>query len=387
MQYESFTPKLRAKMIGDALLEEKPGMDYLVNPNLDEHGFPAHLTGTASGDLYTADPHYPTQLAYLGETNSRGAYLMSYGTFDRSRRHIDTYDNQFKLTRVLSAWQNMAEVPVDQRTWDHEQQTYHSPLAYADEQAIAGVRHDTGDLYAVLLDDNAALHLAEGVSVRGMTDANAFWEPVGRQPAAVVEGGALRPGAGAEFPVSVIAKLDRPEGAAVLAPPPGVELQQDKSTVTLPNRELIDPGFERGGEAWFQSGKRGDLKIVTSPVAEGEKAVRVTGRRQNWHALAQDVTAVLMNTRQGEYRVKARVRSIGEPGEFRVTLQFKERGELQLHQSDPVKAVSHAWVEIQDTFNLNWGDWIDGGRLAVRRIDSLGDYYVDDVELEYLGRH
>ena len=380
--YPSLTPRLRRKILGDALLDEKPGMQYLTDAALQQR-LPLSRLGTSSGDFFTGDPHYPTQLAYLGETNARGAYFLSYGTFDRSRRDIDTYPPQFTLIRALSAWQNMLETPVDQRTWDAQQQVYASPTAYADAHALAGLRHDTRQLYGVLLDEHAALHLAPGRGVVAAHRVNAFWEPTGSDPEIQSKGGVIRPSADAQFPVAFIAQLDPPDTADALRPAPGRVLHQDKSRTQLPNARLLNPGFEDGIQGWFGTGEA-RLTAVDSPAAEGRHALRVDRRSLNWHALAQDVTSLLMNDRQGRYRVRASVRPAEGTGQFQAVLQFRERGELIVRATDPVTADARGWARIEQTLDLDWGDWIEGARFVIRRLDGTGAYFVDDTDIQYL---
>ncbi|MEM8738870.1 MAG: carbohydrate binding domain-containing protein [Planctomycetota bacterium] len=388
--FPTLTPELREKIRGDALLDEKPGMNYLTDPLVQgDGGWAAHLLGTASGDLFTKNPHYPTQLTYLGEISSRGSYLLSYGTFDRSRRDIDEYDNQFKLIRALSAWQNMHETPIDARTWDTSQSIYHSPTAYGDLHALAGLHSKNGHVYAVLLDEDAAVHLADGVTVTGMRGANAFWEPDGSARDAEFVDGVIRPARGAEFPVSVIAEIDRPDGSPnIFTPAPGVSLSQDRATFALPNSKLLDPDFESDGEGWTTTG-RARLEIVKRPVASGQYAARVTDRLQPWNSAWQDITGVLMNTRQGRYRATAQVRPAETSGQFALAITFIERGDRSDFTSENVTAQPGEWTTVTAELDLNWGDWIENGRLMIRRRgkdDQTEDYFVDNVTLEYLGR-
>ncbi|MEM7627557.1 MAG: carbohydrate binding domain-containing protein [Planctomycetota bacterium] len=387
--YPSVTEELLQKMQGDALLDEKPGLSYLTDPFLHGLGrWPMHRLGTCSGDLFTQDPHYPTQLVYFGEISSRGAYLMSYGTFDRSRADIDGYENQFKLIRALSTWQNMHATPVASRTWDAAQDIYHSPTAYADAQTLAGLHIKNGHVYAVLMGPDAAVHFEPGVRIKGLRSANALWELEDQAPEAEVVRGVLRPAAGAAFPVSVIAEIDRPVGPPrVFATAPGVVLQQDRSVTKLPNSELLDAGFEGGGEGWFGTGGQANkILIVKNQKVSGRHAARVTGRGAIWHALGQEITGVLMNTRQGRYRVTAHVRPQKTDAMISIGLAYSERGERTQHRDKPLPAPAGQWTKIVFEYDVDWGDWIENGRLSVTRADSKEDYFVDDVQIEYLGR-
>ncbi|MEM8875334.1 MAG: carbohydrate binding domain-containing protein [Planctomycetota bacterium] len=388
-RYPSVTDELFQKIKGDALIDEKPGFAYLTSEYLHGLGeWPMHRLGTASGDLFTQNPNYPTQLVYFGEISSRGGYFMSYGTFDRSRRPIATYDNQFKLIRALSTWQNMHMTPVDSRTWDAERNIYHSPTAYADDHTLAGLHSKNDHVYAVLMSPDAAVHFAAGVTVTGMRSANTFWEPVDQAPAAEVFDGVIRPTTDASFPVSVVAEIDRPDGPPrVFATAPGITLAQDRSVVKLPNATLSDPSFENGADAWFGTGSGANvIRLVQDPVRTGDYAARVTGRGAMWHALGQDVTGVLMNTRQGKYRVTAYVRPARTDGKISIGLAYSERGERTQHRDPAVPIKAGQWNKVVFEYDVDWGDWIEGGRLSVTRADSKEDYFVDDVSIEYLGR-
>ncbi|MEM8782058.1 MAG: carbohydrate binding domain-containing protein [Planctomycetota bacterium] len=388
-RYPSVTDELFEKIKGDALIDEKPGLSYLTDDYLhDLNQWPMHCLGTASGDLFTQNPNYLTQLVYFGEISSRGGYFMSYGTFDRSRRPIDTYDNQFKLIRALSTWQNMHGTPVGSRTWDADQDVYHSPTAYADAHGLAGLHSKNDDIYAVLLGPEAAIYLAPGVRIVSMRSANQLWETVDRTPAAEVVDGVIRPTVNASFPVSVIAQIDRPSGPPrVFATAPDVTLRQDRAVTKLPNATLSDPGFENGADAWFGTGGSANkIALVQTPTRTGDYAARVTGRSAIWHALGQDVTGVLMNTRQGKYRITAYVRPAKTDGTVSIGLAYTERGERMQHRDPAVPVKAGQWNRVMFEYDVDWGDWIVDGRLSVTRADSKEDYFVDDVRIEYLGR-
>ena len=380
--YASFTPTLREKIMGDALLDEKPGLQYLIDPEMQP--WPPHRRGTASGDLFAKAPHYPTQLVYFGEISSRTGYFMSYGNFDRARRPLEAYENQFKLIRALSAWQNQHGTPRDQRTWDGEQNIYASPTAYADEHGLAGVHPKQPAVYASLLDADARIHLAPGVTLSDFKTINEYWEPQATQFDVEVVDGVLQPTADAEFPVHLIARLSTTTPRQrVFTTAPGLQLAQDYDHITVPNSKLLNPGFENGNEGWSGTGEA-RAQIVDQPVASGNAAVRVSHRIKLWNALEQDVTGVLMNTRQGPYRVAARFRSESGPAEFGVRIQINENGEKTTFRTEPVKAPAGQWVQLDQVIDLDWGDWVARADFYLERLDSQDDYFVDEVTFEFV---
>ncbi|MEO1235878.1 MAG: carbohydrate binding domain-containing protein [Planctomycetota bacterium] len=385
--YATLTPELREKIRGDALVEEKPGLQYLIDPAMDgPDGWPHRRRGSATSDLFSKGPHYPTHLVYFGEISSRGGYLFSYGSgIDRTRDPVYTFGNQFKLFRVLSAWQNQHGTPVDMRVWDAEQEIYSSPTAYADPHGLAGVHPKNGRLYAVLMDEDAAIHLAEGAALTRLRSANAYWEPE-LVPDAEFRDGVLRPTSNAPFPVSVIADLEVvTPNQAVLTAAPGVALQQDRTRVVIPNRELLNPDFEQGIEGWSGSGKAA-ATLVDEPVASGRQAARVHGRELPWNGLNQDVSGVLMNFRQGRYRVRARVRSDEGPGVFTVMLRVLEGDKKSEFVSQPIDAPAGEWVTLDEEIELDWEDFITRANLSIERRSDTDDFFVDDVRMEYLGK-
>ncbi len=382
--YDTFTPGLREKIKGDALLDEKPGLQYLLDPKMDE--WPMHRRGTASGDLFAKAPHYPTQLVYFGEISSRGGYFMSYGNFDRTRRPLEQHEEHFKLIRALSAWQNQRGTPVAARLWDGGHNIYTSPTAYADDHGLAGINPKLPQLHASLLDENAAIHLADGITLSDLRSVNTYWEPQGSTTQARVVDGVLRPAANATFPVNLIGQLSTTTpNQAVLMAPPGIELSQDLATVKIPNSELLNPGFENGEEGWSGTGAA-TTKIVEQPVAEGKFAAHIINRNKAWNAMGQDITGVLMNTRQGRYHIKAKVRSNEGPAQFVVKIQIHEGGVREEFKTHSLRVQPNQWAQIDEVITLDWGDWIERADLVIERVGGEESYFVDNVVLEFVGK-
>lgn len=385
--YATLTPELREKIRGDALVDEKPGLQYLIDPDLDgPDGWPLHRRGSATSDLFSKGPHYPTHLVYFGEISSRGGYLFSYGSgIDRTRAPVYTFENQFKLFRVFSAWQNQLGTPVEMRTWDAEQEIYASPTAYADAHGLAGVHHQNRKLYAVLVDEHAAIHLADGARLTRLQSANTYWEPES-VPDAELQGGVLRPKPDARFPVSVIADVElTTPNQAVLTTAPGVALQQDRAQVVIPNREVLNPDFEDGLEGWSGSGAA-VAQIVERPAASGKHAVRVYNREKPWNGLDQPIQGVLMNHRQGRYRVRAQVRTDQGPGAFTLKIRVFENEKSTDFTTTPVEVRPGGWVTIDEVLELDWEDFVTRANLYIERRSDTREYFVDDVLIEFLGK-
>jgi hypothetical protein len=381
----SITPELIAKARGDALLQEKPGLRFLEDEQLRDTGWwPLSRLGSCTGDLFTTNPHYPTQLKYFGKCAVRGSWFISFGTFDRSRSDISKYSNEFKLIRALSGWENMNQTPVTARVWDHEKKTYLSPTAWATPHALAGVHPVNGKLYGILLDGEARIPLAEGIEPTAFTAVNSFMEPDAAQPAPPVRliDGALAPDGAVKFPITFICDLPEGRSGSVFARPEGLELKTTLSMDNLLEKEIMNPDFEEGITGWSFGRAYAKGEAVTSPVRHGAKAARVFARSAGWHAASLDVTGYLMQHLQGRYRLSAWLRTRdGQSGTAELGLAFIERGERKGFNGPRVE-IGPEWARIEHEFDLDWNDWIMDGEIIIRGPKENTDYFIDDVRFE-----
>ena len=371
------------KIKGDVLMEEKPGLRFLMDTDevLAPDRWDVYHVGSSTPDLFTKDPYYPLQLKYFGETAMRGSFFVAYGGWDRDHDYkMEEKSHWNKLLRTLTSWEMLHRTPVADRIFDADKKTYLSPTATADLHVTAGVHPDNGAIYAVFHDTDARLHLADGVTPTTIRQPNAYWEPTeDATDRLVVENGIVRPADGVEFPVAAIIDLEG-QPKTVFTAAPGVTLEKTFSVDNLYEKDIYDPGFEEGGVGWV-SGGEAQVRTVTDPVFEGGNALEIYDRGKAWHGASQNITGFLMSHLQGTYEVSAQVRPKDYADEFRIGIQFIERGDTKTLFSDSVTAQPGEWTKVSATFDLDWNDWIERGTLDIRRTDANDPFYLDDVQI------
>ena len=378
--YPSITPEILEKAEGDALIAEKPGLQYLEDPRFQEKGWSLQELGTATGDLFTKEPYYPLQLKYFGEITARGAWFLSYGTFDRSRADIDTYEPQFTLIRSLSGWENFRATPTEDRIWDDAQQIYLSPHVYADSHVLAGHHPRDGKLYAVFLDEAAKLPLSPKVAIGGLQSVNAYWEPTGDLSAELLREGdyARLDGYEGDYPVGMILE-PAAEVAHYFAQPADLELNEILNEANLIISGIINPDAEEGVVGW-KTAREARISSVTEPVQSGERALKIDRRGAVWHGAMIGIDGYMMSQMQGDYTFSIQVMPETTVDTFTLSLHFHDGGTKRSVELGEVTAQPGEWTELKATAELDWQDWVSESRLTIRRMDKTEPFYVDNFQ-------
>lgn len=382
--YASITPEIIEKMKGDALVAEKPGLHYLEDTRFQEYGWTLSELGTATGDLFTKAPYYPLQLKYFGEITARGANFLTYGTFDRSRRHIDTYDPQFTLIRALSGWENYQGTPVEDRIWDNEQQIYLSPNIYADSHAIAGLHPRNGNIYAVFLDENARIPLDPELQMGALQNVNEYWEPTDNADFQIEykNGYAQLKDFDGEYPVAFVVPVESTD-ARHFTSPEDMILAEELNAENLIISGIINPDAEEGAIGW-KTGGEAIITTVNEPVYSGESALRVSRRQAVWHGAMIGIDGFMMSKMQGPYEFSVYVQPQDTADTFMLALHFHDGGTKRAVDLGTVEAQPGEWTQLHATADLDWQDWVSESRLMIRRKNKTESFYVDNFEADAL---
>ena len=381
--YDSITPEIVQKIKGDALISEAPELELLIDEKLlRPEYFDHHTIGVVSADLFPFWPHYPTQLWFFGELAARGSYFFSYGNFSRDFSvPINEYDQEIKLVRALSIWENLNQTPLEDRVWDYDKKTYLSSTAVADESALAGYNPIKDEIYAVLRSPESRLYIDPGLKVRSLFKANSFFEKIdSRQAPASIEGGVLTPNPKEVYPLALRIELsdtDRPD--RYFTHPQSNQLVEDLADAHLFQDAVINGDFEDGPHGWQAGYAPYRTSVVTDNVKEGQQSLLVSHREKLWQGASQRVTGIFKQQGPGTYRISAWVRTRQGEGDFRLMLNYKD---LDLRETmETAKRVGTEWAQITAEFTLDWED-LDLAAISIRRLDSLKAYFVDDVTLQ-----
>lgn len=379
--YPTLTPELFEKIKGDAILQEKPGLEYLMDERLTDGLYTPYTLGTCSSDLFTKAPYYPLQLKYMAEITVRGGTFISYLHFDRSWNPLHWYDTQFKLIRAISSWEMENRVPLARRQWDCDKKIYCSPVTYGDLHALAGLHPKNGKLYAVLIDETAAVPLAPGVTLSNAVTGNTYLEPEAGTAEVVVENGLLKPAPGAEFPVTVIADVHMPTDR-LFQPPPGTVLNTRLVWENLFEPDLFDPDFEEGGIGWYATGA-GKTGSKTDVVYQGERSLMIWNRPLAWYNIAQEVTGYLIHRGPGTHHFSAWVHPKDSNATFCLDLKYTDPDGEDVILSGPETAVtSNTWTQISADFPVPHNTMSEA-TFTIRCRNTYVNYYTDQVAASF----
>ncbi|MEO1236296.1 MAG: hypothetical protein AAFX76_05855 [Planctomycetota bacterium] len=391
--YESVTPEMMDGIRGDAMVSEKPSLEFLVQQELADTGWPLHLLGNVTGDLFPKNPSFTLQLVVFGEIAARGSNFFAYGTFAREFERLPhTYGVDLNLLRIVAGWENSHATPVDTRTWDYDQRVYLSPTAVADERSLAAVNPYTGEIQGALRSADAAIKLADGLasssSSARLRGVNAFFEPIDGRAPVVLEDGLIKPRPGAKLPLGFRLRLDQPPADGVyFSHPREAELVHRPQDVPLIIRELHNPDFELGPEGWYTGDGR-DVRVVPERdvVRSGELSGKLIARAKAWHSFTQRIPDLLNLHGPGTYRVTGYVQQpAGSEFEVDSSIQMMVRTAAEgtrTFSSPPVRLVPGEWVKVSADMEIDFTGVAGAGSVGFRINHKDMPYFLDDVTFD-----
>ena len=387
IRYDSVTPDMLGAIRGDAMVSEKPTLDFLTDENLRDAGWDLSQLGNVTGDLFPKNPSYQLQLVVLGEIAARGSHFFAYGTFARQfDRQPHTYSPDLLMLRPVAGWENMHPTPLDQRLWDYENRVYLSPTAVADEHGLAAVNPNDGTVQGAARGPGARFQLAPGVEVESIRPVNAFFEDTDGPPPLRLEGDTLVPAEGVELPAGFRMTVRRPDpDAAVFSHPDAGRLVHRPQDEPVILRELHNPGFELGGEGWY-TGDGGQVRVVpaTDRVRSGQRSGKLVDRTKAWHGFGQRIADVLNVKGPGTYRLSAFAQPETGQTQARIELKVQTPGSDETYESSPVEIHAGRWTRVSAQFEVAFDQPVAVGNLSIRIDHPTLAFYLDDVTLEKL---
>ncbi|MEM8736873.1 MAG: carbohydrate binding domain-containing protein [Planctomycetota bacterium] len=383
--YDSVTSDMMDGIRGDALVGEKPTLEFLTQKELADDGWPPQLLGNVTADLFPKNPSFPLQLVVLGETAARGSNFFSYGTFAREfHRNPHVYSNDLKLIRIVAGWENSHDTPLEARLWDYDNRVYLSPTAVADEQSLATVNPYTGEIQGVLRDADAVIQLADGVDGKWLRGVNQFFEPTDKKPPVMLEDGVLKVRDGAKLPAAFRLQVKAPPADNVyFSHPLKGDLVHRPQEVPYIMREVYNPDFELGPEGWY-TGDGGRVRVVRSADVKrsGELAGKLVDRSKAWHSFTQRIPDVLNVKGPGTYRVSGWVRMEKGNAQGRIHMKVDTATSSEVYDSKRVRVNARGWTKLEAEFEIPFDDTVTVGNLSFRINNRTVSYYLDDVSFE-----
>ncbi|MEM8782093.1 MAG: hypothetical protein AAGE65_04470 [Planctomycetota bacterium] len=391
--YESVTPEMMDGIRGDAMVSEKPSLEFLTQRELADDGWPLNLLGNVTGDLFPKNPSFPLQLVVFGECASRGSNFFAYGTFAREFERLPhTYGVDLNLLRIVAGWENSHATPVETRLWDYENRVYLSPTAVADERSLAAVNPYTGEIQGTLRSADAAIKLADGLvpsaSSDGLNGVNAFFESVDGEAPVVFENSLLKPRPGTKLPLGFRLQLDEaPADGVYFAHLQEAELVHRPQEVPHIIRELHNPGFELGPEGWYTGDGR-DVRVVPERkvVRSGELSGKLIARAKRWHSFTQRTPDLYNIHGPGTYRVSGYVQQPADSdavvnGSIQAMVRTAAEG-TRTFSSEPVRLIPGQWVKVEADLEIDFTGVAGAGSIGFRIDHRTMPYYLDDVSFE-----
>lgn len=99
---------------------------------------------------------------------TQGSWLGWYGEYnvqDLAPNGSLMFTNDHQLLKVIPNWDNLAGVPLTQRSFDAATNVYHSPTSHAAADLIYSRRYDTGEVYAVYRELTAAITVPQDATI------------------------------------------------------------------------------------------------------------------------------------------------------------------------------------------------------------------------------
>lgn len=150
----------------------------------------------------------------------------------------------------------------------------------------------------------------------------------------------------------------------------------DKGTNLLSNGS-----FENGTTDWSIT-KQGTMTSITSPVKQGSKALRLSGRTTIDDGIKTNVTNILSQQGMGEYDVSAFVKlGTGIDEKTKVKLTVENTAGVKTVYLQSFSSNDTNWTPMGNTSYVKWSGTLASAELAVVTGANTSDLYVDDVRL------
>lgn len=121
-----------------------------------------------------------THLNYVGNLAMKKGWFVSYGRFNSKLTSISERLPQLTLSRLLVNWQNLAMVPLEDRSWNQSEYVFDSPIGHADPDIIYGKEPRSAKYFVVWVNREGIMTLQENERVISARAANRYYEGNGQ---------------------------------------------------------------------------------------------------------------------------------------------------------------------------------------------------------------
>ncbi len=153
------------KIMPDMIVQEKYGIDFVEDERIFASGLiDRRFIGSTTPDRFG---EYENRL-YAAKAAIYGAWFGWFGRFGGtgdmpSFENIYDVPARLQLVRMVPVWDNLQNIPLDQRSWDGR--VYHSPNSFISNKVISSLQPKTNKLFIVFLDESGSVTIPEGFEI------------------------------------------------------------------------------------------------------------------------------------------------------------------------------------------------------------------------------
>jgi len=159
-----------SQIVGDLVIQESPGTQFVDDGNIFASGL---ITVDKVGSTQYRNTDNASNLRFAAKAAVKGAWYTWFGSFGGAGENIHEVQAGIQLLRIISLWDNMANVPLSSRSWNGA--VYQSTNSYADMDIIYSRHPDTGKLFVVFLETSGVVRLRSGESVTSVQRTDDFF--------------------------------------------------------------------------------------------------------------------------------------------------------------------------------------------------------------------
>lgn len=174
---KSISNDIRKEILGDYLLKEYEGLEFLADNRVVNEYFKHNDLGSSTSEINS----FSETFRYMGELSRKGSWFVYYGMFDRVGRFDpfqEAYEipNWAKLLRLIPNHDNLNMIPIERRQYSAQKQIYQSPVSYADYNVICTIIPNTNKMFIHFMNEIGEFLMFENKSVDKAYRVNEYLE-------------------------------------------------------------------------------------------------------------------------------------------------------------------------------------------------------------------
>lgn len=136
-----------------------------------------------AGYMQGKEGYFRNTLEVAGAAGKQGSWFGWYGSNNLDRRELLSgkevgplvHTNDLQLLRAIPGWDNLASVPLKNRTYDSPSKAYTSPNSYFSPQVIYSRHFSSGEMFAVFKSNKGRIELRPGENITSAWFANHYF--------------------------------------------------------------------------------------------------------------------------------------------------------------------------------------------------------------------